>query len=88
MNPDLQIRVGSVISFKQEFLKHTALNSCQNPTGTTLQRKTHVTTVKMAQEAVQFTHQPLALVKGGLQQGDLSICTLPGLPLHQGRGRF
>lgn len=46
MNTDLQIRVGSVISFKQEFLKHTALNSCQNSTGTTLQRKTHVTSSK------------------------------------------
>lgn len=36
MNTDLQITVGSAVSFKQEFLQHTALNSRQNPAGTTL----------------------------------------------------
>lgn len=38
VSADLPSTVSSAVSFKQELLQDTALHSCQNPTGTTLQR--------------------------------------------------
>lgn len=35
---DLPHAISYVFSFEQEFLQDTALNSCQHPTGTSLQR--------------------------------------------------
>lgn len=58
MRADLPSAVRSAISFKQEFLQDTTLDSCQNPAGTTLQGKTRVSARKNQPKAELCVLQP------------------------------